>query len=330
MTIPYIYSEYVYPMLSNALRFCTGLYPKSIGDFIYVYFFIYILFRLASLLICIKKYPFLLSTSGFVRSFLKIGWVFLSFYLCWGINYYRPRLEDTIGLKVGKCSTEDLRAYTHSLVAGLNEYYRNPVAQQSKGTYTITKILKDACGCYSPLALPTLTLQYTNPMIKGSQFSSELSHWGYTGYFNPFTGEAQVDTLMPFFLLPYVACHEAAHQLGYASEREASVLGYLASEKSQDPLFRYSSLFDQFLSANNALGNIDSEAAKANFKDCDSLVKKDLLRYRAYVMDKPSILAPVLKIVYHHYLKANNTPSGINSYDEAIGSMIAYHKKYGY
>jgi hypothetical protein len=70
---------------------------------------------------------------------------------------------------------------------------------------------------------------------------------GFTGYYNPFTGEAQVNTTVPKFLQPFTASHEVAHQLGYAKEMEANFVGYLAASHSTDTLFRYSVYLDLFL-----------------------------------------------------------------------------------
>ncbi len=48
------------------------------------------------------------------------------------------------------------------------------------------------------------------------------SNLGVTGYLNPFTNEAQVNTTVPAFLQPFMTCHEIAHQLGFAPEEDAN------------------------------------------------------------------------------------------------------------
>ncbi len=55
------------------------------------------------------------------------------------------------------------------------------------------------------------------------------NYLGFTGYYNPFTGEAQVNTTVPQFLLPNIALHEMGHQIGYAKEDEANFSAYLAA-----------------------------------------------------------------------------------------------------
>ena len=63
---------------------------------------------------------------------------------------------------------------------------------------------------------------------------------GYSGYLNPFTNEAQINSLLPDFQLPFVMCHEVAHQLGYAAENEANFIGYMTAIANPDDYFKYS------------------------------------------------------------------------------------------
>ena len=63
---------------------------------------------------------------------------------------------------------------------------------------------------------------------------------GFSGYLNPFTNEAQVRRLIPTYKFPTTACHEAAHQLGYAAENEANFIGSFAAIHNEDIYFKYS------------------------------------------------------------------------------------------
>jgi len=65
--------------------------------------------------------------------------------------------------------------------------------------------------------------------VKATLFNLLADYVGFTGYFNPFTAEGQVRTDMPGLELPFVACHETAHMLGFASESEANLIGYLVA-----------------------------------------------------------------------------------------------------
>ena len=103
-----------------------------------------------------------------------------------------------------------------------------------------------AFGAYENLAKETPLIKYSFRSVKPSLFSYLGNYLGYTGYYNPFTGEAQVNTTTPLFVQPFTTCHEIGHQLGYAKENEANFAGFLAARYSDNPAFRYSMYFDMY------------------------------------------------------------------------------------
>ncbi len=86
----------------------------------------------------------------------------------------------------------------------------------------------EAVGAYDSLAIAEPQFAYRVRSVKASLFSYPGLYIGFAGYYNPFTGEAQVNMLDPDFRLPYTTCHEMGHQLGYAKENEANFIGFLA------------------------------------------------------------------------------------------------------
>ena len=111
-------------------------------------------------------------------------------------------------------------------------------------------LFKRAKTCYEDAAKVYPFIQYKAASVKSSLYGLLGDYLGFTGYYNPFTGEAQVNTTVPKFLLPYITLHEMGHQLGYAKEDEANFSGYLAAANSHDTLFQYSTYLDLFVYAN--------------------------------------------------------------------------------
>jgi hypothetical protein len=58
-------------------------------------------------------------------------------------------------------------------------------------------------------------------------------------------------------------------------------------------------------------------------------VKKDIAEYRRFLLQYSSPLEPLFTALYGNYLKANNQPNGIETYDRVVAWLIAYKKKYG-
>ncbi len=109
-------------------------------------------------------------------------------------------------------------------------------------------------------------LNYKHAAVKQMFAGTIGSYSGFLGYYNPFTGEAQVNTTAPDFVIPFTTCHEMAHQLGYASESEASFVGYLVTKYNNLPVFNYSAYFDLFSYANAELYQSGFCCCKTKYK----------------------------------------------------------------
>jgi hypothetical protein len=79
-----------------------------------------------------------------------------------------------------------------------------------------------------------------SPAVKPSLLTPLLNYISTSGYYNPFTAQAQMNYQMPVFNRPFVACHEMSHQMGYGAEDEANFVGFLAASRADDKLLRYS------------------------------------------------------------------------------------------
>ena len=172
-------------------------------------------------------------------------------------------------------------------------------------------------------------LEYTHVSVKSSFYGTLGDYLGFTGYYNPFTGEAQINTTVPKMLQPYIATHEIAHQLGYAKENEANFVGYLAAVNSPDTLFHYSTYLDLFLYTNREVYYLDSIASRKAMDELTLPVRKDLQQLKQFDLDHQSIFEPFIDWMYGNYLKMNNQPKGLHSYNAVVGMLIAYYKKYG-
>jgi hypothetical protein len=172
-------------------------------------------------------------------------------------------------------------------------------------------------------------LDYKMISVKSSLYGTPGDYLGFTGYYNPFTGEAQINTTVPDLLQPYIATHEMAHQLGYAKENEANFVGYLAAVSSTDTLFHYSAYFDLFLYANREVYYFDSVASREAVQQLILPVKEDIIELKKFDRAHRSFIEPAITWMYGNYLKMNNQPKGIHSYNAVVGMLIAYYKKYG-
>jgi len=58
-------------------------------------------------------------------------------------------------------------------------------------------------------------------------------------------------------------------------------------------------------------------------------IRKDFRDLRQFYKKYENPLGPMINKIYGNYLKANQQPQGLMSYNEVIAWLIAYSKKYG-
>jgi hypothetical protein len=324
------YSTGIYPLISRLLRLLFGWIPFSVGDFMYAACFIYLIISLIRflsrafrrtmhrqyLLLCLK------------RCISIVLWIYLAFNILWGLNYDRLPIAKQMKLETSLYSKEDLQSLVGLLVNRMNGI--DSLSRDArKELVTNDSIFNHCIQAYHQLHLENPAVYYPNPSVKFSFYGYLANYMGFSGYYNPFSGEAQVNTTIPRFVQPFTTCHEIGHQLGYAKEEEANFCGFLATKTSKDPAFRYSVYVDLYLYSASALYALDSTAFIPYRESLHPDVRQDLRDLSAFYRRYQNPFEPVIHALYGNFLKANRQPQGINSYDEVVGLAIAYYHKYG-
>lgn len=329
------YSNGFFPGFAVILRGIFGRIPISIGDILYGLAVGWILWKIGLWLwrLTRKNKKEGVWEKGIwkrqaVRLLLVAGLIYIIFNVFWGINYDRKGIAWQLGLKLDNYSKEELIEVNKLLVQKIN-ISKGALVQKGTSYPSNKEMFGMVSDAYRKVSLQYPYLSCSPASLKSSMWGWLGNYTGFTGYYNPFTGEAQVNTTIPKFLQPFVACHEVAHQVGYAKEMEANFVGYLAAAHSGNELLQYSVYLDLFVYANRNLFYADSVVAK----DCRKLllpqVHDDLKQWLKFSRDHESIAEPVVRWIYGMYLRGNRQPSGIASYDEVTGFIIAYYKKFG-
>jgi hypothetical protein len=324
------YTENFYYFISIALRFLFGWIPFSFGDILYLTGGCWILWKLIKNCDLLFKKKF--SKKLFVRKLWKLILIFVGIYIVfnifWGLNYNRKGIGWQLNLPKMNYDTANLKLIQGLLLQKVNETKR--VLVNENISYPDNKdLFKRAKACYDHAAIIYPFMKYKSTSIKSSLYGWLGDYLGFTGYYNPFTGEAQVNTTVPKFLIPYITLHEMGHQIGYAKEDEANFSGYLAAAHSHDTLFQYSTYLDLFVYANREVYYFDSTASKLAAIQLIPEVKADLLEWRRFNRKYTSIFEPAISWLYGKYLQINQQPKGLRSYNEVIATLMAYYKKYG-
>lgn len=325
------YSQGFFPRLAQLQRLMLGWVPFSFGDLLYGFLLLAFLYQLFQLLYGLIRKRF---TRGSLAELLKrifflllLGYV--GFNLLWGLNYNRPPLADRLRMQLTTPAPAELDTLALDLLRGLDRYAPLVSPAQRDSFNRKKRLFNGAVEAYGYLPTESNPLRYYYPSIKPSIFSYPGNYLGFQGYYNPFTGEAQVNTTIPSFLEPFVTAHEIAHQLGYAREQEANFMAVLACDRSPEPAFRYSMYFDLFLYTLGEISLQDTTRAKQYLEAAPAQVKTDIATYRHFMRLHRNPLERVIMWLYDEFLRANNQPNGKYTYSEVVSWVIAYRRTFG-
>jgi hypothetical protein len=324
------YSGVIYPWISHIQRMLFGWIPFSVGDILYALAIIWLIQQVVKWTRAIRRKQVnrsYLKKSGILTVTVLLG-VYCLFNLLWGLNYNRYGIDYQLKLESSDYETGDLLAVTRQLAERMNALQPGST-EPRKQLYRKRRLFNGAKNAYGFLRVQQPLFTYSYPSIKPSLYSYIGNYLGFTGYYNPFTGEAQVNTTVPVFVRPFTTCHEIGHQLGYAKESEANFAAYLSGTASKDTAFLYSIYFEMYAYAARYLYYSDSLALRQINASLSRGVKRDIQELRQFLRRYDTPLETAIDRLYSQFLKANEQPSGRMSYNEVVGMLIAYYRKEG-
>ena len=318
------YSKGFYPKLAHWSRKILGEIPFSVGDVLY-FFLIVLIIRW----VWLRRIGFFTewkSNGLIVLSGLSVGYFF--FHLLWGMNYYRIPLHEKLELKKDYSEVQ-LRIFTEKMLVKTNELQLKITKNDSVAVvipYSDAKIYNLAVKGYEKLPRDLNEFHYVNKSIKNSLFSLPLSYMGFGGYLNPFTNEAQVNSLKPKYTSPFTTCHEMAHQTGIGSESECNFIGFVAASNHDDLYFQYAA---HSFALRYAIANLEvfkEGSSKPFLEKINTGVLKNFEQSELFWEQHNTPINAFFEWFYDKFLKANQQKDGMEGYSKFIGLVIGYEK----
>src|SRR5690554_6016279 len=321
----YIYNQRIYQFVDIILHYLTKYIPFSVGDLVYAIVVLWVVYKSYYFLKrkLFRKFVLLIVTS--VLLFLCL------FQLMWGLNNYKHSITKQLSLERNYTQNE-LDTLTYQLIKIVNDQQQ----QITKNVTTKVIIEKDldlfnqtAKENYEKLPETLRNILVSNPIndVKPSFYSIFQSYSGFSGYFNPFTHENQVNIEIPTIGMPVTVAHEMAHQLGIASESEANFFGYQVMNLSEDIRFQYAANLYALKYCLKEYRIQSEDAYQELFMQLHPGVQQNILDSEAFWQSKRNISTFFFKHLYGRFLKINNQKDGIRSYNRFVDLLINYNKK---
>lgn len=316
----YLYS--IFPPLQIARNYILNFVNMSVGDIFYLILIFSLLFILGRFLFFAFTYK--RNKKRFIKTLFYLLLLplllYFSFLILWGGNYYRKAVHDNWPLQTQKWDKEDLLKWNLYLVEKLNELY----AQQKNTPQLTFNNINELSNQLYQKQFPDISL--ASLKVKKSSLGRFLNYMGVHGYYNPFSGEAQINHHLPLYMHPFVMAHEMAHQAGVAKEDDANLIAYIICIKSEDLHFKYSGYFNLYLYASSNLKQKDPELFEETREKLSPNVIKDIKDLRKIYKRYRGIIKDYSNYLYDEYLIWQGQEMGLDTYNEVV--QQAYYWEY--
>jgi len=316
------YDKWIFRPYQSFRNIIFGWIHFSVGDILYILAGLYLVWLVLKWVYFLAR--FMAHRHDLATSFLytlsTLAGIYILFVIGWGANYYKPRLSEY--WELNKYKTADSVAlvnYDKYLIGLLNEYAPHYHALSFREVSLRTeKYYKEYTDSKT---------KFTGLGVKPSLFGVSMEYMGVQGYYNPFTGESQVNRFLPPFMLPFVVCHEMAHQTGIANEGDANLLAYVIGTAADDSSFRYSCYFNTWLYTNVRVRQKDPKLAKQLKAMLNPLSQSHIDTLRAIRRRYEGGMSKYSGEMYDRYLRLHDQKGGIDSYEDVVMNARAWDEK---
>jgi hypothetical protein len=309
------YMQNIYPLIAAILSFINRWIPYSLLDILIV--FTVLIFLATIITVCLKRMKFFKWIQLFLLSIL---WITVWFYMAWGIAYFRPDFHERFGIEPPKEDREFFEAFVERYIDSLNRAY---IADPHFDAKEIDKEIEALYAKHHGI----LRLPHPCGWRRTKKTIAEplMTRVGVSGYFGPFFNEVHVNNYSLPFTYPYTLAHEKAHQFGIAGEAECNLYATVICTSSDHPLVRYSGYLQ---TVSYLLGNL-RKISPNRYREIVMQINPDIIAdYRAiqdhWRKEINQTMATVQDKVYDTYLKTNRQRSGVLSYSEMTGLLVAW------
>lgn len=315
------YSTNIYPAFVSVIGRIMGIFPFSAAE-IGIYLLIFVSFFML-IKAFVKKY-FL---EFFMNVFLIATVLFFVYCANCGVNYYRTSFAKSAGFDAQEYKVEELK----NTCIWLTEKVNNLASQveRNEDGYMRLSINEEESAVDSMYCLGEIypELQGFYPKPKGICNHWILSVQQLSGVYSPFTIEANYNTGMTDYNIPFTACHELSHLRGFMKEEEANFIAFLACTNSDLPDFQYSGYLLGWINSMNLLYRIDYESWEVIRSKLSEIVESDLKENSAFWNRYDGKVAEVADKINDTYLKANGQEDGVASYGRMADLIVIYYRQ---
>lgn len=265
----------------------------------------------------------------FVAVLAVACYVWISFVNLFAAGYRAVPIAEKMGLNTENISEYELAMTMLHITEKINELCEeNDFAVNEKGSTVLLdnydEVSRKVVSAYDTVKDEYGVVQNMKTRVKPIILSRYMTYTHISGIYTFYTGEANINTNFPDYIVVSTIAHEMAHQRGIAPEDEASFIGYLALINSDDPYLQYCGYMDVYSYISNALYKTGSESWTACRNCLCDEASAELRAYTDFFEEYSDNAAhDVAESVNNSYLQSQGT-EGTVAYDLVTELVTAY------
>jgi hypothetical protein len=310
------YSAGVYRVVQPMLTTLSNLVPFALFDLLVVGFVAgWLVLAVRDIRQSKRRWLAAMARVG-VRTVVWSAALYVSFLLCWGLNYRRVRLQDRLEYDPRTVTADGLRTLGLEAASRLNDLYDAGHQDVWPSAHAIDPALA--------AAFVKVNRQIGGGAVLVGRPKATGLDWYFRrtavdGMIDPYLLETLVSDDLLVFERPFVIAHEWSHLAGIANEGEANFLGWVtcvhgsAAHQYSGWLFLYEQLFGAASRRDR-----DEFARRLHAGPADDL---KAIANRIVRAASPR-MAAASRRAYDAYLKANRVEAGAASYGEVVRLVL--------
>lgn len=352
------YMKYIFPVWVNTYGRLTGMFPFSVGE---------IMLGLAVVLAALAAVlwvPWLIMSLTAVREkkkgeavsrmtasvqrrikryYLFCAWVFNIVCLVMTLNcfilYHASAFSEKYFGEQREYTLEELLTVRNLVVEECNRLSQEMERNEKGEILYDADMGKEAIACMQRLGRAYGQLDGYYPRPKPLYTSDFFCQQYMSGYYFPFSMEANYNNVMYIMNKPEAMCHELAHLRGYIFEDEANFISFLACVGSEDPVFIYSGYL-------SVLNYLDKDFYKAIGRDDEAyfaqtrilpqvsmdnvfVTEEDWNRINEKALIDTQVVDKVSDAFVDTTLKVNGVKDGRISYSRVVRLLLQFYEEKG-
>ena len=215
------YSVHIYPLWVGTFGRAAGILPCSLSELLLYALLLWVLVTGAVRFNrIVRRKEDKRAVYGWLWTLFLIGsLLFFLYEMNCGVNYHRQSFSESSGILVREYSKDELREVCLTLTEEVNSL-SGKVTRDNTGCMKTS----DNAGVEAVKAMQNLGTVYAElkgyyPRPKGLLVPWILAVQNLTGIYSPFTVEANYNSSMTDYNIPFTMCHELSHLRGFMHAR---------------------------------------------------------------------------------------------------------------